>query len=69
MTQQFHEGQDVSVQYLECEGIPLWRKAKIVALPHAPNALDDGRKYTVQFEDGSRGKFDAEHIRAPKFAS
>ena len=61
MTQQFHEGQDVEVWAMTLQ---TRRKAKIVALPHAPNALDDGRKYTVQFPDGSRGVFAAERIRA-----
>ncbi len=47
---QFHEGQEVEVVCgVSSNGTPIWRKAKIVNLPHAPKSLDDGRKYTVQF--------------------
>jgi hypothetical protein len=56
----FQEGQEVEVW---CFPDGEWEKAKIVRLPHAPHALDDGRKYTVQFPDGTRAVFDAEHIR------
>jgi hypothetical protein len=56
----FHEGQAVEVW---CFPDGEWEKAKIVRLPHAPHALDDGRKYTVQFPDGTRAIFNAEYIR------
>lgn len=63
MTEQFHPGQDVEVICGETgDGRPVWRKAKIVNLPHAPKALDDGRKYTVQFY-GTCAVFAAEDIR------
>lgn len=68
---QFHENQDVEVQCLECEGTPLWRKAKIVALPvYGAPFYSRGIKYehdllfTVQFADGSFVDFDIDHIRA-----
>ena len=53
---QFHEGQDVEVW---CFPDGEWEKAKIVmeTLP---------KTYQVQFPDGSRRVFDAEHIRDPK---
>jgi hypothetical protein len=58
--QQFREGQDVEVWVYPVRwGDPNqddWRKAKIVR--------GAGEFYEVQFLDGTRAVFDAEHIRA-----
>ena len=59
MTQQFHEGQEVEVQYDDGEwGSPrdiIWRKAKILEC--------EVDYYLVQFHDGTRYTFDEAHIR------
>ena len=59
MTQQFHEGQEVEVQYDDGEwGSPrdtIWRKATILDC--------EVDYYRVQFPDGTRATFDAAHIR------
>jgi hypothetical protein len=64
MTQAFHAGQEVEVTRRD-PTIPNWnwRKAKI--LDAFPGKLPEGksRHYYVQFPDGIRGVFDAEHIR------
>ena len=68
MTAQFHEGQKVEIWATENQvthgatgGIR--RKAKIVGI--TPNCnLWPGPAIEVQFPDGSRAVFDAEHIRA-----
>ena len=60
-TQLFHEGQEVEVRingtlFAQAGKNFWWRKAKIV--------FPGGSPYWVQFPDGSRALFDAEHIRA-----
>jgi hypothetical protein len=70
MTVQFHEGQDVEVTDSR---YPLstfaWRKAWIVARQdwsdEVPPYVGEPvcRKWLVQFPDGTRAVFDAEHIR------
>jgi hypothetical protein len=58
---QFHEGQEVEVLYrdqTDYSALYNWRKAKIVS----GNA--HGAMIEVQFPDGTRGVFDAEHIKA-----
>jgi hypothetical protein len=69
MTQQFHEGQDVEVA--EIRGDPrsfrVLRKAKIVRRAFSYigcSKKEDFEQWQVQFPDGSRGVFDAAHIRA-----
>jgi hypothetical protein len=60
---QFKEGQQVEVlQYGKTSQDPdVWRKAKLgYALPTNDKAL---RSYRVEFPDGTRGVFDADHIR------
>ena len=62
MTAQFHEGQEVEVWGANMYP---WRKAKIVAAEIHRGALGvPTGAYIVQFPDGTRGVFDAEHIRA-----
>jgi hypothetical protein len=56
---QFHEGQEVEVNGEDVD-MPRWEKAKIVRGP----ALTAGEFYEVQFPDGTRAVFDAEHIKA-----
>lgn len=65
MTHQFHAGDEVEVQTETMGGLRdetwrgQWRKAKIVQFvkpSHPPH-------WIVQFHDGSRAVFDAEHIR------
>ena len=68
-TPTFHEGQEVEVfeDVLIVHGpatCRCWRKAKIVGQTMGPFAPEPG--YIVQFPGGSRGVFDAEHIRAAK---
>lgn len=60
---QYHEGQEVEVWRIRnCFGDSEWRKARIVCyLPPAPEIYEGG--YEVQFRDGTRGVFAAEHIR------
>jgi hypothetical protein len=61
---QFHKGQEVEVQCLECEGAPLWRKAKIFwPLQVGKGGVPRGKNWQVEFPDGSRAVFDAAHIR------
>jgi hypothetical protein len=64
MTQQFHAGQDVEVgEWRDAFSTPWrWRKAKILGDPRA-NAWTSPNSIWVQFSDGSRGVFDAAHIR------
>ena len=76
---QFHEGQEVEVAKAwkncpsthcersqecrsphECNG---WRKAKIIRMAPDGGAIFNP-VYEVQFPDGRRAVFDAEHIRA-----
>jgi hypothetical protein len=57
MTPQFHEGQEVEVYRHSPPPAPIWRRAKIC------DPLPVGNEWVVQFHDGSRGVFDAEHIR------
>jgi len=66
---QFHEGQEVEVATLVA-GYALkqdeagrWRKAKIVARL-VNDRTTNLQRYEVQFPNGSRAIFDAEHIRA-----
>lgn len=73
---QFHEGQEVEVQIEVALGdaydAPMstatemrWRKAKIVEWAGADQAIyNPPERWIVQFPDGSRAVFDAEHIRA-----
>ena len=61
---QFHEGRDVEVHYpfsRSNEATWPWCKAKIV---FAKSNSD----YVVQFPDGTRGVFDAAHIRPATYA-
>jgi hypothetical protein len=62
MTKQFHEGQDVEVHVTPPglnESHGAWRMAKIVSVDR------HGYGYAqVQFPDGTRAVFDADHIRA-----
>jgi hypothetical protein len=62
---QFHEGQEVEVLTDPAfpRGTYAWCKAKIVALTPYGNDGTTGH-WHVQFPDGSRGAFDADHIRA-----
>jgi hypothetical protein len=61
--QQFHEGRDVEVAYdMTSLQERHWRKAKIVRPWPSYSGLR--QFYLVQFPDGSRGVFDAAHIRA-----
>ena len=56
-----HEGQEVEVSNLPVFG-DQWRKAKIVLAPSLKYPKEQQR-YQVQFPDGTRAVFDAEHIR------
>jgi hypothetical protein len=57
----FHEGQQAEVHCFMpmSSGRGVWRKAKIVE--RGPEVMSDW--YRVQFPDGTRAVFDAEHIR------
>ena len=72
MPQQFHVGQDVEVAPLS-EMFGAWRKAKVVNYEPYFHGAHEPDRYFVQFHDGTRGVFDAEHIRdvetPPKGAS
>jgi len=59
---QFHEGQNVEVADPNTD-FGVWLKAKIVREP-TTTALDKHPLYQVEFPDGKRAVFDAEHIRA-----
>jgi hypothetical protein len=60
---QFHEGQEVEVATHSPELMKTgWRKAKIVYKTKLMH--EDRAGYAVQFPDGTRGVFSAEHIRA-----
>jgi hypothetical protein len=61
----FHEGQEVEVRmpftgklHPTVGSVEVWRKAKIVAWPRR-----EADRWKVQFPDGARAVFDAEHIR------
>src|ERR1019366_4104601 len=63
---QFHAGQEVEVlaRHRDIgppEAAVIWRKAKIIKC--WPSIYHPGQ-YGVQFRDGSRAFFDADHIRA-----
>lgn len=61
MTAQFYEGQEVEVYYPFSRSNEVtwpWVKAKILQGSQPPS------NYIVQFLDGTRTVFDAEHIRA-----
>jgi hypothetical protein len=58
MTQQFHEGQDVEVW---CFPDGEWEKAKIVTPRLKAAGLHNCSM--VEFPDGARAVFDAEHLR------
>ena len=56
---QFHKGQEVEVTK-GFDGNPLgWRKAKIIK-----RGEPYSKTWMVEFPDGTRAMFDAEHIRA-----
>jgi hypothetical protein len=65
MIQQFHEGQEVEIAVPSSGKVwksdqtrRTWRKAKIVA-----NEFGHTDRFWVEFSDGSRAVFSAEHIR------
>ena len=65
MTQQFHEGQKVEITRTKI-GVKTWHKATITHLAAASctgGYHDMPARYAVQFPDGTRAVFDAEHIR------
>ena len=61
---QFHEGQEVEV--VRIRGYPrpfrVWDRAKVVTCLDQTAA--EPNLYVLQFPDGTRSVFDAEHIRA-----
>jgi len=59
---QFHEGQEVEVAPLS-EMFGAWRKAKIVEVDQRA-VQTSPIKHLVEFADGTRGVFDADHIRS-----
>lgn len=66
---QFHEGQEVEVSAEFNGGMPngftTWRKAKIVQIiPDGTEHWDSRDGHEVQFPDGHRAVFNADHIRA-----
>jgi len=69
MQPQFHEGQEVEVAWMRSreygEETPVWEPAKIVSIMERIN-LWPGPAFEVQFPDGTRSVFSAEHIRDPR---
>jgi len=53
---QFHEGQEVEVAPVS----GVWRKAKIARKLHTGGAAGS---FQVEFDDGTRAVFNADHIR------
>jgi hypothetical protein len=61
---QFHEGQEVEVRIkAPTQDGGYWRKAKIVRCDNK-GLYPAPYPYIVEFQDGTRAVFDAEHIRA-----
>jgi hypothetical protein len=57
---QFHEGQEVEIYWEFKRRAERWHKAKIVEPPRSAYST----QCQVEFPDGTRGVFDADHIRA-----